>query len=134
GPVGTHVPGAGPRSDVDQVSRILADRHGALHLDERIRRPLVVHTDHRPRVTSQRTAFGGVLAGVEGQLAVVDDEPDGCDQGAAVGCRVAELSGAGAVTEESDYVVGESVHPGKASRATIMRRGTSRVEKPRNSI
>ena len=111
GPVGTHVPGARTGGDVEKIVWIFTDRYDSLDLHERVGRPLVVHADHRAGVAGQRTAFGGVLAGVEYQLAAVHDKPDGCHQRSAVRCGVPEFPGAGALGDESDYVVGEFVHP-----------------------
>jgi len=68
----------------------------ALHLDERVRRMGIIDTHHHTWITCQRTAFRGDLAGVERQFAVVDDEPNWCHKGAAVGSEITEQSRAGA--------------------------------------
>ena len=87
---------AGPCRDVEQVLRLFADRGDALDLDKRVGRSWVVDADHDARITGQRATFRGVLAGVECQLAAVDDKPNGCDKGPAVGSQVAELPRASA--------------------------------------
>jgi choline dehydrogenase-like flavoprotein len=51
------------------------------------------------------------LAGVEYQLAALDDEPDGRHQGPAVGCQIAQHPGASAFGQKRDDVIGEVVHP-----------------------
>src|SRR6478735_11303973 len=79
-----HVAGTGAGGDVEKILGIFTDRRDALHLYERIGRSLIVRADHRSRVPGQGAAFGGVLAGVEREFAVIDDKPDGRDQRSAV--------------------------------------------------
>src|ERR1700754_3148676 len=119
--VGTPVPSTPAGGDVEKIPWILTDRCDSLDLYERVGTPLIVNADHRARVPGQRTAFGGVLAGVEGEFPVVNDEPDGCHQRSAIRCGEPEFPGPGALGDESDYVVGEFVHATEASRVTIKR-------------
>jgi hypothetical protein len=91
-----HVATARPCRDVENLLRILADRGDALDLDKRVGRTRIIDTHHHTWITCQRTAFRGDLAGVERQFAVVDDKPNWCHKGAAVGSEITEQSRAGA--------------------------------------
>ena len=71
----------------------------------------VVDTHHHTWIANECAAFGGVLAGVERQLAVVHDKPDRRHQRSTVGREVTQHPGAGPFGQESDHVIGELVHP-----------------------
>ena len=97
---------------------IFTDRRDALNLDERVRRVRVVDAHHHTWITHERTAFGGVPAGVERQLAAVDDEPDRRDERSAVLREVTQLGRAGTRREEGDDVFGQLRHTSDCSCST----------------
>ena len=110
GAVGAHVARTGPGRDVQHVLRVVAHGRHPLHLHERIGRVRVVDADGYSRITRQCTAFRRFTAGVEHQLAGLDDEPHRRDQRPAVGGDIAEHSGAGARRQERDNRFGKFGH------------------------
>src|SRR5690606_13868078 len=124
GAIGAHVAPAYPGRDVEQVGRVLADRCGALDLNEGVRRLFVIDAEGDPWIPPHRPCFRGVLIGVEHQGLSVDDEPHRYDERSAVGGHVPELSGAGALGQEGDHVVGE-LHSFTVDRRAVLRGGVA---------
>lgn len=115
GTVGAYVAGAGARCDVEEFVGVLGEGAGALHLDEAVRRVGVVDAQDDTWIPHQRLAFGGSLSGVEDEITLVDDKPDGGYEGASVLGDKSQHSGPGACGQELDGRGGEFGDGGHAA-------------------
>ena len=96
----SHVPPADRGRRAHQVRGLLGQLGATLDLDEPVWRLLEIHAQGHPRVARERPPLRGVLAGVEDDAVVLDDEPDRRHEGPAVRARPRELAGSGAGGEE----------------------------------
>ena len=105
--VGAHVAGTERGRGANQLPGVLAGLGYTLDLHERVRRLRDVDDQGDPGVPRQRPPLRRRGAGVEHDLAVLDDEPHRRREGAAVGGGEGEDSGAGAGGEEVDDLGGQ---------------------------
>jgi hypothetical protein len=118
--LGPHISGRDRCRGPQQLDRILRELCHPLDLDEPVGRLLEVDADRGARVAGERVPLRGVLAGVEDQRSILDDEPHRDDQRTPVGGAVTELASPCPFQQEvTDLTVGQGSHTGSLTRSGV---------------